>query len=80
METVSISEFKATCLKRIERVRRTGQRLVITKRGKPVAEVVPPSQPVRRGSWLGIAKGTGRITGDIISPVVAEEEWEVLRK
>jgi prevent-host-death family protein len=78
-ETVSISEFKATCLARIERVRRTGRRLVITKHGEPVAEVVPPSPPARADRWLGAAVGTGRILGDLVEPVVPAGEWEAAR-
>jgi prevent-host-death family protein len=78
-ETVSISEFKATCLARLERVRRTGQRLVVTKRGVPVAEVVPPSiQPVDP-SWLGSASGTGRIVGDLIAPILTDADWDATR-
>ncbi|HUZ03182.1 MAG TPA: type II toxin-antitoxin system Phd/YefM family antitoxin [Thermomicrobiaceae bacterium] len=80
METVSISEFKATCLARLERVRRTGERLLVTRRGKPVAEIGPPSHPARSRSWIGSARGTGRITGDIVSPAVPADEWEVLRR
>ena len=78
-ETVSISEFKATCLARIERVRRTGRRLVITKHGEAVAEVVPPSPPARADRWLGAAVGTGRILGDLVEPVVPAGEWEAAR-
>jgi prevent-host-death family protein len=78
-ETVSISEFKATCLARLERVRRTGRRLVITKHGEPVAEVVPPSPPARADRWLGAAVGTGRILGDLVEPVVPAGEWEAAR-
>jgi len=78
-ESVSISEFKATCLARLERVRRTGRRLLVTRRGVPVAEVVPPTvaPPVNR--WLGSAAGTGRITGDVVSPVVPRDAWEAAR-
>jgi len=78
-ETVSISEFKATCLARLERVRRTGRRLLVTKRGAPIAEVVPASVDRRVSVWLGSASGTGRITGDLIAPVVAPDEWEAAR-
>ena len=78
-ETVSISEFKATCLARLERVRRTGQRLLITKHGQPIAEVIPPSSAARSARWLGTAAGTGRIVGDLIEPVVAPDEWEAAR-
>lgn len=75
-ETVSVSEFKATCLARLERVRRTGQRLLITKHGQPIAEVIPPSPVNRTDSWLGTAAGTGRIVGDLIAPVLDPDHWE----
>lgn len=75
-ETVSISEFKATCLARLERVRRTGRRLLITRRGEPIAEVVPPSRTVAVESWLGSASTSGRILGDLIEPAVPADQWE----
>lgn len=78
-ETISISEFKATCLARLERVRRTGRRLLVTRRGAPIAEVVPASVDREVDGWLGSASGTGRITGDLVAPVVAREEWEAAR-
>lgn len=78
-ETISISKFKATCLARLERVRRTGQRLLVTKRGTPIAEVVPATVDRRAGGWLGSAAGSGRITGDLVAPVVSVNEWEASR-
>ncbi len=78
-DTISISEFKATCLARLERVRRTGRRLLVTKRGTPIAEVVPATVDRRAGRWLGSASGTGRITGDLVAPVVEADEWEAAR-
>lgn len=75
-ETVSISEFKATCLARLERVRRTGRRLLVTKHGAPIAEVIPAAVGRQVNGWLGSASATGRITGDLIAPVVAPDEWE----
>jgi prevent-host-death family protein len=76
IETMSISEFKATCLAALERVRRSGRPLLITKRGKPIAEVVPPSTSDTGEAWLGAMRGSARITGDIIAPVVPAGEWE----
>jgi prevent-host-death family protein len=78
-ETISISEFKATCLARLERVRRTGRRLLVTKRGTPIAEIVPPTVAPRSAGWLGSASATGRIAGDVVAPVVAPDEWEAGR-
>jgi len=78
METIPISKFKATCLAVLEQVRRTGQPVVVTRRGKPVAQILPPPPSERPGSWLGSFRKTGEIVGDILSPV-AEQDWEVLR-
>lgn len=79
MEEIAISKFKATCLAVLERVRRTRKPIRITRFGKPVAEVVPPSQPSPRKRWLGTLQGTGRIVGDIVSPATDEEDWEALQ-
>ncbi len=78
IETMAISEFKATCLAVLERVRSTGRPLLITKRGKPIAEVIPPTLATSGAAWLGAMQGTARITGDIIAPVVANEDWEAI--
>lgn len=78
MESIAISEFKATCLAVLERVRTTGQSVLVTRRGEPVAEIVPPPAAKRR-SLLGSGRGTGEILGDIVAPVVDESEWDALR-
>ena len=78
MEEMAISKFKATCLAALERVRRTKQPILITRRGEPIAEIVPPSPPPRSAGWLGCAEGTGRIIGDLVAPVVDEDDWEAL--
>ena len=78
MEEVSISEFKAKCLALLEQVRKTKQPLRVTRFGKPVAEVVPPS-PVRSTPWLGSMKGRMDILGDIVSPVIELNDIEALQ-
>lgn len=78
MIEVAISEFKAKCLALLEQVRRTRQPIRITRHGKPVAEVVPPTAIQDRASWIGSMKDS-KIIGDIISPANDEDEWEVLR-
>jgi len=77
-ETVSISEFKATCLALLDKVKKTGQPLIVTRRGEPIAQVIPPPPVETRSSWLGSLQSTGEIVGDIISPAVTPEEWEAL--
>lgn len=75
---MAISEFKAKCLAVLEEVRVTGEPLLVTRRGKPVAEVSPPPAD-SSGFRLGWAVGTARITGDIVSPVVEVSDIEALR-
>jgi prevent-host-death family protein len=77
-QTVSISEFKARCLALLDLVKKTGQPLLITKRGEPIAQVVPPPEGQKPPSWLGCMRGTGIIVGDIVSPATDEDEWEAL--
>ena len=79
MDTVSISQFKATCLARLDRVKRTGRPLLVTRRAEPIAEIRPPSRQKPAPSWLGTLKSSGSITGDIVAPAAGAEEWEALR-
>lgn len=73
--TVKASEFKAKCLALMDEVARTGQSVVITKHGEPVADLVPHrvASPNLRGIW----KGKVEILGDIVSPV--DVEWDALK-
>ncbi len=78
MIEVTISEFRAKCCALLERVRRTRRPIRITRYGKPIAEIVPPSPSVDRAKLFGSMKGSCKIIGDIISPANDEDEWEVL--
>ena len=72
---IKASEFKAKCLALMDEVERTGQPVVITKKGKPVAELIP-HRP-RTKNARGILKDELFITGDIISPI--DVEWNALK-
>ena len=61
----------------LDEVGKTRQPLVITRRGIPVAEVVPPTAK-GEGDWLGLMKGRMEIIGDIVSPASDPDDWEVL--
>jgi prevent-host-death family protein len=76
VEEIAISKFKATCLAVLERVRRTRQPVVVTRFGRPIAEVVPPALPARGKRWLGAMEGTGEILGDVVAPAAGTAEWE----
>ena len=75
MEEVSISEFKAACHELLRHVQVTRQSILITKHGKPIAEVRPPEPPRRATNPVGCMKDRADSLGDIISPVT-EKDWE----
>jgi prevent-host-death family protein len=72
--TIPAGEFKAKCLKLLDEVAATREPLVITKHGKPVAQVVPIATT---GDFVGSMKGSVTILGDIISPL--DVEWEAMK-
>ena len=73
--TIPAGEFKAKCLKLLDKVAQDRQPLVITKRGKPVAELRPIQ--VERQPFVGSMKGTVAWMGDVISPI--DVEWEAMK-
>jgi prevent-host-death family protein len=58
--------FKAECLKLMDEVARTGKPIVITKHGKPVAQLVPV--PPTPASLFGYMRGAVSIRGDVVAP------------
>jgi prevent-host-death family protein len=79
MKEVAISVFKAKCLGILEEVRKTRKPIRVTRFGKPVAEVVPPSPAKPMGRRLGSMIGTGKILGDIVGPTGSWDDWEASR-
>lgn len=79
MEKVTISKFKAMCLALLDKVKRTGQPILVTRRGESIAQILPPPPPDKPESWLGSFQATGKIVGDIMAPAVDEREWDILR-
>jgi prevent-host-death family protein len=77
MKTMPAGEFKARCLKVMDEVQTTRQPIVITKKGRPVAKLVPADGQPR--DIFGCMKGEIEIAGDIVSSVIPLEDWEVLR-
>ncbi len=79
MRSVKASEFKARCLKILDDVARTGETVAISKRGRVVAELVPPrSRGSARYPQLAL-RGAGRTLGDIVAPAVPPEAWDAVR-
>jgi prevent-host-death family protein len=72
--TIAAGEFKSKCLKLLDQVAEKRETLVITKRGKPVAQVTPiPAQE----NIVGSMKGSVLWMGDIISPI--DVEWDAMK-
>lgn len=74
METLPISKFKATCLAVLKDVNRQKKRVIITKRGKPIAEIIPVDNQKKEKPL----KETVLFIGDIVSPV-SQDDWEILK-
>ena len=79
METIAASEFKARCLAILDQVCATGERLVILKRGRPVAELGPVTRDRSRYPQSEL-RGTVTFVGDILEPALPAEHWESLEK
>lgn len=77
MKEIQISKFKAQCLRLLDEVNRTGEELTITRNGQPLVVVNPVTNTQTRAKF-GIAKKTGKIIGEVITPAVATSEWESL--
>jgi len=79
MREIAISKFKATCLAVLEDVRRTGAPVLVTRFGRPVAEIVPSRAP-KKTSWLGCMRDSLEVLGDIGGPVGAFNRWTAGRR
>jgi prevent-host-death family protein len=71
-KTIAAGEFKAKCLHLLDEVAQQRTPLVITKRGKPIAKLVPIEDDKPADDIYGCMAGTGRILGDIVSPL---DDW-----
>ena len=77
MKTMAVSLFKAHALQAVGRVARLQERILITKRGKPLAQVVP-YQPASRKPVPGRLSEALVFEKDIVSPL-GSELWEAGR-
>ena len=76
--TIPAGEFKAKCLKLLDEVAEKREILVITKHGKPVAQLVPMEvAPAERQGIVGSMRGSVLWEGDIISPI--DVEWDAMK-
>ena len=78
MKHMPAGKFKARCLSVMDDVNATGEPVIITKRGTPVVKLVPVTSKSR--DLFGFMADELKVIGDIESPVVPLEEWEVMQK
>jgi antitoxin (DNA-binding transcriptional repressor) of toxin-antitoxin stability system len=77
MRTIAAGEFKQRCLALLDEVGASGELIVVTKRGKPVAQLTAvPAE--RQGDWRGSMQGRGQIIGDLVAPAADAEDWNAL--
>jgi prevent-host-death family protein len=73
MKKMAAGVFKANCLAVMDEVQAKRITVLITKRGKPVAKLVPVK--TAKDDIFGFLQGKATITGDIVSPALTPEEW-----
>ena len=77
MKKMPAGELKSRCLAVMESVQKTKEAVLITKRGRPVAKLVPAEEAPRE--FLGRLEGVMKIVGDIESPIEPLDAWDALR-
>jgi prevent-host-death family protein len=73
MKKMAAGAFKVHCLAVMDEVAAKREAVIITKRGKPVAKLVPIEKET--DDIFGFFKGKGTITGDVVAPALTPEEW-----
>ncbi|HZP63758.1 MAG TPA: type II toxin-antitoxin system prevent-host-death family antitoxin [Terriglobales bacterium] len=77
MKTLAAAQFKAKGLKTMDDVYRTREAVIITKKGRAVAKLVPAEQQPE--DIFGCMKSEIEIVGDIVAPAIPIEDWEIDR-
>jgi len=77
MKTMPAGKFKTHCLAVIDEVNAKHETVVITKHGKPMAQLIPIQQD--DDEIFDSMKDRIKILGDIVEPAIPLEEWERLR-
>jgi prevent-host-death family protein len=73
MKKMAAGAFKVHCLAVMDEVQSKRESVLITKRGKPVAKLVPVEKEA--DDFFNFMKGKGSIVGDVVSPALTPEEW-----
>lgn len=77
MKQIAAAQFKAHCLHLMDEVKTSREPLLIRKKGRPVAILVPADEPT--SDVFGCLAGTLEITGDVVAPVSRTGDWNALR-
>ena len=77
VKTVAAGKFKAQCLSIMDEVNATREPVLITKNGRPVAKMIPAEAEPK--DVFGCLRGAMEIVGDIESPVIPPDDWDILR-
>ncbi len=78
MEALSITELPESLQQIFTEIQRTKTPLTITRQGQPLVVIYPASPPLPRPAF-GAMKSSGAILGDLVSPALNSDEWEVLQ-
>jgi prevent-host-death family protein len=73
VKKIAAGSFKVHCLAVMDEVQAKRETVVITKRGKPVAKLVPVEE--QTDDLFGFLRGKVTIVGDVVSPALKSEEW-----
>ena len=79
MNKINASDFKARCLAILDKVHETGERVVILKRGRPVAELSRVTGDGERYPQTEL-EGSVVIVGDVVGSVLPEDHWDSLKE
>ena len=77
MREIAAAQFKALCLRLMDEVKTSRQPLLIRKKGRPVAMLVPADEPP--GGVFGCLAGTLEITGDVLAPAAPAGSWNTFK-
>ena len=77
MKRMAAGSFKIHCLAVMDEVQAKRETVVITKRGRPVAKLIPADSD--SDDIYNFLAGKGSITGDVVSPALGREEWGKLK-
>lgn len=76
MKTVAITEFKAKCIGLLRQVQDSGEPLLVTRRGQPMARTEPLDRPAGQKSRLGLLKGRLKVHGDLVE-ATSTDDWDI---